>query len=172
MRPGQAVDAGDGFVDARIVLHGAGAERVEAVIDGVVLRGEAREVADGFDFAHFREVFDFVSYILGAEGVRGVDVGDVERGELIGDLAGGGTFEDESLVLVGVLADFFDHWADPLLTRGARKDDTAPSDAAACAAGSDEVTRAVRVNSVATLSMASRRDISVAQRSMAPSSSG
>jgi hypothetical protein len=48
---GQALDAGDVLVDPGVVLHGAGAERVHAVIDGVVPGGEAREVADDLDFA-------------------------------------------------------------------------------------------------------------------------
>ena len=46
MRPGEAFGARHHFVDPRVVLHGAGTERVHAVIDGVVPGGEAREVAD------------------------------------------------------------------------------------------------------------------------------
>ncbi len=59
MRPRQAFDARHLLIHARVVLHGAGAERIEAQIDGVVPGGEAREVADDFHFADFREVFDF-----------------------------------------------------------------------------------------------------------------
>ena len=55
MRPRQPSDARHQFVDARVVLHGAGAQRIHAEIDGVVPGGEAREVADGFHFADFRE---------------------------------------------------------------------------------------------------------------------
>ncbi len=61
MRPSQAFGARHQFVDARVVLHGAGAQRIHAVIDGVVPGGKAREVADGFHFADFREAFDFVA---------------------------------------------------------------------------------------------------------------
>ena len=55
MRLGQALDAGDELVDARVVLHGAGAERIHAEIDGVVPGGEAREVADDLDLAQLGE---------------------------------------------------------------------------------------------------------------------
>ena len=48
---GEAFDTGDGLVDARVVLHGAGAERIHAEVDGVVPGGEAGEVADDLDFA-------------------------------------------------------------------------------------------------------------------------
>ena len=58
---GEAVEARDEFVYARIVFHGAGAERIHAEIDGVIPGGEAREVADDFDFADFGEAFDFVA---------------------------------------------------------------------------------------------------------------
>ena len=55
MRFGEALDARDGFVDARVVLHGAGAERIHAQVDGVVPRREPREVADDLDLAKLRE---------------------------------------------------------------------------------------------------------------------
>ena len=58
MLRGDAVEARDEFIDARVVLHGAGAERIHAQIDGVVPGGKAREVADDFDFADFGETFD------------------------------------------------------------------------------------------------------------------
>jgi hypothetical protein len=70
MRPGESFDARHLLVHARIVFHGAGAERIEAEIDGVVLRGEAREVADGFHFADFGEIGDFGARVFGAERAR------------------------------------------------------------------------------------------------------
>ena len=51
MRLGQAFDARDHLVDARVVLHGAGAQRIHAEVDGVVPGGEPREVADDLDLA-------------------------------------------------------------------------------------------------------------------------
>ena len=55
MRLGQALDARDRLVDARVVLHRAGAERIHAEIDGVVPCGEPREVADDLDLAELRK---------------------------------------------------------------------------------------------------------------------
>ena len=53
MRQRETGDARDLFVDARVVLHGARAEGVEAGVDGDVQLREAREVADDVDFADF-----------------------------------------------------------------------------------------------------------------------
>ncbi len=55
MRLGQSLDAGDEFIHARVVFHRAGAERIHAEVDGVVPGGEAREVADDFDFGQLRK---------------------------------------------------------------------------------------------------------------------
>ena len=52
---------------ARVVLHGAGAQRIHAVIDGVVPGGEAREVADGFHLADFGKAVDSGAHVLRAE---------------------------------------------------------------------------------------------------------
>jgi hypothetical protein len=99
MRPGQAFGARHQFVDARVVLHGAGAQRVHAVVDGVVPGGEAREVADGFHFADFGKAFDFRAHVCGAERGAWVDGGNVEIGQLIGFLAGRTALEDQIFVL-------------------------------------------------------------------------
>ena len=61
---GDAVEARDEFIYARIVFHGAGAERIHAQINGVIPGGKAREVADHFDFADFGEAFDFGAQVL------------------------------------------------------------------------------------------------------------
>ena len=61
MLGGEAVEARDEFVDARVVFHGAGAERIHAEVNRVIPGGEAREVADHFDFADFGEAFDCVA---------------------------------------------------------------------------------------------------------------
>ena len=65
--PGEALDARHHLVDPRVVLHGAGTQRIHAVIDGVVPGGEAREVADGLHLAHLGKVLDFGAHVLGAE---------------------------------------------------------------------------------------------------------
>ena len=88
VRPGEAFGARHQFVDPRVVLHGAGTERIHAVIDGVVPGGKAREVADGLDLADFGEAFDFGAHVFGAERFGGIHRGDIEFGELVGLLAG------------------------------------------------------------------------------------
>ena len=93
---GEALDAGDELVDARVVLHGAGAERIHAEIDGVVPGGEAREVADDLDLAQLGELRVCLSR-CGAQQCGGVDGGHVERGQLVGALAGRGLLEDQRL---------------------------------------------------------------------------
>ena len=116
MRPRQAFDARHLLVHARIVLHGAGAERIQAQIDGVVLRGEAREVADGLHFADFGKAFDFGARVCGAERGRGVDGGNIQRRQLVAALAGRAALEQQRLVLIDVLADFLDHFANTSAT--------------------------------------------------------
>ena len=54
MRFGDAFEAGDEFVDPRVVLHGAAAQRIHAEIDGIVPGGEAGEVANDLDLAQLR----------------------------------------------------------------------------------------------------------------------
>ena len=76
------------LVDARIVFHGARAERIQAEIDGVVVRGEAREMADGFHFADFGEIGNFSARVLSAERRGGIDSGNIERRKLVAALAG------------------------------------------------------------------------------------
>jgi hypothetical protein len=45
------------FVDAGVVLHRAGAERIEARVDAEVPRGELREVPDELELWHLREAW-------------------------------------------------------------------------------------------------------------------
>ena len=99
MRPGQAFGARHHLVDPRVVLHGAGAQRIHAVIDGVVPGGKAREVADGLHLADFGEAFDFLAHVFGAERFGGVHRGDIELRELVGLLAGRTALEEERFVL-------------------------------------------------------------------------
>ena len=87
MRFGDAFQARDELVDARVVLHGAGAERIHAEIDRVVPGGEAREVADDLDLGELGQ-----SGCFGARGVAeefgGVCFGHVERRQPVAALAG------------------------------------------------------------------------------------
>ena len=111
VRLGQALDAGNVLIDARVVFHGAGAERIHAEIDGVVPCGEAREVADDFDLAQLGEFRWFIA-VCSAEECGGVDRGDIERGHFVGFFAGRGFLEDQRFVLRLVGADFAEGFSD------------------------------------------------------------
>ena len=68
---GNALQAGDEFVDPRVVLHGAAAQRVHAQIDGVVPGGEAGEMADDFDFAQLRHQAQIRARGFAQQGLQG-----------------------------------------------------------------------------------------------------
>ncbi len=104
MRFGQALDARDEFVDARVVFHGAGAERIHAEIDGIVPGGKAREVADNFDLGELGELRSLIAP-CGAQKECGIYCRDVERREFVGALAGRRFLEEQGLVLRLVRAD-------------------------------------------------------------------
>ena len=53
---GEARQAGGIFIHARVVLHGARAERIEAAVDAVVQLREVGKVADDAHFRYFGEV--------------------------------------------------------------------------------------------------------------------
>ncbi len=108
MLGGDAVEPGDEFIDARVVLHGAGTERIHAEVDRVVPGGEAREVADDFDFADFRESLNALAAVILAERIGGIDARDVERRQFKGALTRRGLLKDEAFVLAGVAKSFFD----------------------------------------------------------------
>ena len=90
------------FVDARIVLHGAAAQRIHAEIDGVVPSREPREVADDFNLAHFRQQRPDLRVPLRPAASCGVDCGNVERRQPIGLLARRGLLEDQAFILTDV----------------------------------------------------------------------
>ncbi len=101
---GDRVEAGDDLVDPRVVLHGAGAERIHAVIDRVIPGGEAGEVADDFDLADLRKRGGFGAQSV-AEFGGGIDFGHVERAQAIGFFARRGVLEDQAFVLRDVRGD-------------------------------------------------------------------
>ena len=77
---GNAIEPRDEFVDAWVVFHGAGAERIHAEVDGVVPGGESGEVADDFDLADFGEAFDAFAAIAGTSDFAGSAVGTSSGG--------------------------------------------------------------------------------------------
>jgi hypothetical protein len=62
-----AFEARNVLVDARIVFHGAGTQRVHAQINSVIPGGKPREVANDFDFADFGEALDIAARVIGSE---------------------------------------------------------------------------------------------------------
>src|ERR1700691_728954 len=109
MRPSESLNARHLLVNARVVFHGARAERIEAEIDGVILGGEAREMTDGFDFADFGEIRNFGARVFGAEHGSGIDGRNIERRPLVTTFSGGAALKQQRLGLVYVRADFLDH---------------------------------------------------------------
>ena len=97
MRGRQAIQPRDVFVHARVVLHGAGAQRIHAQVDRVVPAGEPREVADHFDFADFGKALDRVAREIGAQRRSRIDGRNIERRKLHAALSGRGFLEDQRL---------------------------------------------------------------------------
>ena len=95
------------LVHARVVLHGARAQRIHAVVHGVVPGGEAGEVADDLDLAHLGHVAEVLARLL-AQQLRGIDLGHIERRQLVSLLAGRRPLEDQHFVLADVGGGFAD----------------------------------------------------------------
>ena len=96
----QAFQPRDGLVDARVVLHGARAERIHAEVDRVVPRRQPREVANDLDFAQLGHDAQVVAADGVAEQGSGIHRWYVQLGETVGLLAGRGLLKDERFVLV------------------------------------------------------------------------
>ena len=103
-----AVEACDEFIYARVVFHGAGTERIHAEVDRVIPRGEAREMAEDFDFADFWETLDAFGAQTRAQGFRWIGGRDIQRWEFECALAGRGFLEDQAFVLARMARCFFD----------------------------------------------------------------
>src|SRR5207249_8703390 len=78
VRLGEPGEARDLLVDLRVVLHGAGAERVETEVDGVVETGQTRIVARHLDFAQLREPLDLGAGVARVE-IEALGLRHVER---------------------------------------------------------------------------------------------
>ena len=102
MSIGQAFEAGNKFVNPRIVFHGARAKRIHAEVDRVVPGREACEVTDDLDLAHLRHEAEVITCRI-AQQLLWVYFRNVERRELVSFLAGRRLLEDESLVLRDML---------------------------------------------------------------------
>jgi len=107
MRVRQAFTPRGNFVDARVVLHRARTERIQARIDAVVPSRDARKVANNLDLAHFgqrgRVLADRV-----AKQFLGVDSRNIERREFVRLLPRRRLLEDQVFVLADVRSSFLD----------------------------------------------------------------
>src|SRR6266404_1337597 len=99
---GDAVEPGNEFIDARVVLHRAGAERIDAQIDSVVPGRKTREVAKHFNLADFGKPFDAGAAVICAERLGGIGGGHIERRQFERALSGRRLLEDQPFALAGV----------------------------------------------------------------------
>ena len=120
MRLGDAFEPGDQLIHTGVVFHRATAQWIHAEIDSVVPGGEASEVADDLNLAQLGKIAA-VFADRAAQCSSGVDLGHVERGELVAAFAGGRFFEGKRFVLRDVCGDlasvadksllvFVDYW--------------------------------------------------------------
>src|SRR5260370_25469824 len=97
-----AVKPGYEFIDTRVVLHRAGAQRIHAQVDGEVPRRKAREVAENFDLADFGKSFDTRAPVIGTESLGGIGGGYGEGRQIEPAPSPRRLLEDQPLPLVGV----------------------------------------------------------------------
>jgi hypothetical protein len=95
---GEAGQTRQRLVDLRVVLHRAGAERVQPEVDRGVPRREPREVADHVDFGQLGKPGQVAAQHLGVEGVGRIGIGDVEIRERVAGAAAHAAFEEQRLL--------------------------------------------------------------------------
>jgi hypothetical protein len=95
MRLREAGRARDLFIDARVVLHRARAQRIKTGVDGEVQFREPGEVADDVHFRHLHFVLDLVAAQCGGEDLLERLLRHVERGKLIAAAAFLRALEDQ-----------------------------------------------------------------------------
>ena len=105
------------FIHARVVLHGAGAERIHAKIDGVIPGGKPREVAQHFDFAHFGEAFDAFLAMMCAKRFGWFRGRHIQWRQFERALSRRRFLEDQSFVLIYVPRHFSDCFVHIFLNR-------------------------------------------------------
>ena len=94
---GEAGQPRDLLVEPGVVLHGAGAERIDAVVHAVVPLGEAREVADDFHLAQLGQGREAAALQVGGAGVAGG--GNIGLRQVHAPLAGDRALEGEGFAL-------------------------------------------------------------------------
>ena len=99
VRRGKASQSRDLLVDLRVVLHRAGAERIEAEVDRGVPGREPREVPDHVHFGELREPFEILAQRRASQHRRGVALGDVARRERESDAPRTAALEAQRLLV-------------------------------------------------------------------------
>src|SRR5262249_37835172 len=108
MLRGDAVETRNEFVDARVVFHGAGTERIHSEVDRVIPGRKAREVAHDFDFTDLGQARDAFGAKVLAELGGSICSRNIEWRKFERALAGRGFFENQTLVLRSVARGFAD----------------------------------------------------------------
>src|SRR5262249_14812144 len=108
MAVSHTIKTSNDLVYARVVLHGAGAQRIHAQVDSVIPRRETREVANDFNFADFRHVSQIFT-LRRTQQLGGIYLRDIERRQLPGCFSGRRFFEDQALILADVARGFARH---------------------------------------------------------------
>src|SRR5258707_51089 len=98
-------DARHKFIDTRVVLHSAGAERIHTQIDGVIPSRKASEMANDFDLADFRHITEILTLLL-AKQLSRIYFRDIERWQFPSCLARRRLFKNQAFVLINVTRRF------------------------------------------------------------------
>ncbi len=106
MLGGQPQQPCDFFIDAGVVLHRAGTERVKSRVHAVVPGGEPRKVADDFQLGNFRKARDLLARQVLSQHFGRRDGGDVQGRQLDADLAGRAALEDQPFAAVDVRSSY------------------------------------------------------------------
>src|SRR5690242_8987092 len=109
MNPHQTLGADDGLVHARVVLHGARAQRIQAQIDRIVPGREPSKMAEHVYFADFHEARNFLAHVRRPKYLGRIYRGHIQLGKLITQLSGRAPLKQERLILRWMRTDFLDH---------------------------------------------------------------
>src|SRR5205807_1403923 len=95
------------LIDPRVVLHRAGAERIESKVDVIVPGREPGEMADDVDFAQFWHSVNTIAQQSVVDDFRDPASWNIQRRKIESLTAGGAFLEDEPFVDRKVIRDSF-----------------------------------------------------------------
>src|SRR6476620_8821667 len=108
MLGGDAIEPRHEFIHARVVLHGAGAQRIHAQIDGVIPCRESRKVANHFNLADLGEMFHAITTVVRAQCLSRIDCRYVERRQFERALPRRRFLEDQPFILIRMSCSLLD----------------------------------------------------------------